>query len=321
MARIKSSGFYKILAFIFTVIGVLGIYAAPSTEDPITALDEPAVQLSFAAWADTHLGTYNFSREPAFKNAVTDIANATTTPDALIIAGDLTENGLAEEYVLFYDNLRRCENVENYVIASGNHDIRFRYHQHTVERFTSLFNEFTGNSIDSLYYSSVVNGYYFIVLGSEEQAMEKAIISNEQLLWLDEMLAEGTASGLPVFVIVHQPLKKTHGLPNMWSDVGFWESGDIGEQSDDVLAILRKYEDVFLISGHVHTGIGSYTYEKVDNIHSINLPPLTKKCSGGDFNEKGGGFMVEVYENKVVFRARDFFEGRYLPEFDFEVEF
>lgn len=320
MAHIKSSSLYKILAFIFTVIGVLGIYAAPSTDNPIAALDESAVKLTFAAWADTHLGTYNFKREPAFKNAVTDLANATTTPDALIVAGDLTENGIAEEYALFYDNLRLCENVENYVIASGNHDIRFRYHKNTVERFTSLFNEFTGDDIDSLYYSSVINGYYFIVLGSEERSMEKAVISDEQLLWLDETLAQGTATGLPVFVIVHQPLKRTHGLPSIWSDVGFWESGDIGEQSDDVLAILQKYEGVFLISGHVHTGLGTYTYEKVDNIHSFNLPPLTKKAEDGIFNEKGGGFMVEVYENKVVFRARDFFEGEYLPEFDVEIE-
>lgn len=320
MLRIKSSFFYKILAFIFTVIGVLGIYAAPSTDDPITALDESAVQFTFAAWADTHLGTFNFKREPAFKNAVTDLANATTTPDALIVAGDLTENGIAEEYALFYDNLRLCDNVEHYVIASGNHDVRIRYYKHTVERFTSLYNEFTGNNIDSLYYSSVINGYYFIVLGSEAQEMETAVISDEQLLWLDKTLAQGTASGLPVFVIVHQPLKRTHGLPGIWNNGGLWEGGDIGEPSDDVLAILQKYENVFLISGHVHTNLGPYTYEKVDNIHSFNLPPLTKKGADGDYDAKGGGFMVEVYENKVLFRARDFFEGRYLPEFDVEIE-
>lgn len=319
MARIKRSDFYKILAFIFTVIGVLGIYAAPSTDDPITALDESAVQLSFAAWADTHLGTYNFSREPAFKNAVTDIANSTTTPDALIIAGDITENGIAEEYALFYDNLRLCDNVENYLIATGNHDIRFRYHKHTVERFTSLYNEFTGSNIDTLHYSSVVNGYHFIILGSEEQEMETAVISDEQLLWLDETLAEGTASGLPAFVIIHQPLKRTHGLPGIWNTGGLWEGGDIGEQSDEILAILQKYEDVFLISGHTHTCFGDYTYEKVDNIHAFNLPPLTKKGADGIINEKGGGFMVEVYENKVVFRARNFFEGRYMPEYDVEI--
>lgn len=319
MANIKRLVLYKILALIFTVIGVLGIYAAPSTDDPIKVLDESAVKLSFAAWSDTHLCTYDFSREPAFKNAVTDLANATTTPDALIIAGDVTENGIAEEYALFYDNLRLCENVDNYVIASGNHDIRLRYYKNTVERFTNLYNEFTGSNIDSLNYSSVINGYYFIVLGSDEQDMEKAVISDEQLLWLDETLAKGTASGLPVFVIMHQPLKKTHGLPGIWNNGGLWEGGDIGEQSDEILAILQKYENVFLISGHLHTGLGAYTYEKLDNVHSFNLPQVTKKGDDGIFNEKGGGFMVEVYENKVVFRARNFFEGKYMPAYDVEI--
>lgn len=319
MARIKKSILYKILAFIFAVIGLLGMYAAPSMDDPIKALDESTVKLSFAAWADPHLGTYNFSREPAFRNAITDLNNAATSPDALIVAGDLTENGLAEEYALFYDNLGLCNNVENYVLAEGNHDIRFRYYKQSAERFTSLYNEFTGSNIDALHYSSVINGYYFIVLGSDEEDFEKAVISDEQLAWLDEILAEGTASGLPVFVVVHQALKNTHGLPGTWSDVALWESGDIGEQSDEVLAILQKYENVFLVTGHIHTGIGPYTYEKVDSIHSLNLPPLTKKCSNGDFNEKGGGFMVEVYEDRVMFRARDFFEGRYMPEYDVEI--
>ncbi len=320
MARIKSSTFYRILALFFAVIGALGIYAAPSTEDPIKVLDESTVKLSFAAWADPHLGSYNFNREPAFKNAVTDLANATTSPEALIVAGDITENGLAAEYALFYDNLSICNNVKNYFIAVGNHDIRIRSYKQSAGRFKSLYNEFTGKNIDSLHYSSVVNGYYFIVLGSDEECFEAAVINDEQLLWLDETLAEGTASGLPVFVTVHQALKNTHGLPNTWGNIGPRELGDLGEQSDEVLAILQKYEGVFLITGHTHSGIGPYTYEEIGNIHSINLPPLTKKGANGDFNEKGGGFMVEVYENKVAFRARDFFEGRYLPAYDIEIE-
>jgi 3',5'-cyclic AMP phosphodiesterase CpdA len=119
-----------------------------------------------------------------------------TSPDALVIAGDITENGLDAEYGLVYDDLSICNNINNYMIATGNHDIRLRSYEKTTQRFTQLYNEFTGSSITSLNYSVVINGYYFIVLASDENSFEKAVISDEQLLWLDETLAEGTNSGL-----------------------------------------------------------------------------------------------------------------------------
>ena len=320
MERVKYSNLYRILALIFALIGALGIFPAPSTADPIKALDESAVKVSFAAWADSHVGTYMLGRKPAFKNAVTDLANATTSPDAVIVAGDITENGLAEEYAFFYQDLSICNNVENYLIAVGNHDIRIRSYKQSAGRFKDFYNEFTGENIDNLYYSSVINGYYFIVLGSDEECFEEAIISDKQLAWLDETLAEGTATGLPVFVTVHQPINQTHGLPNSWGTFANPELGGIGKQSNELRAILQKYEGVFLITGHVHSGIGEHTYEMVEGIHSINLPPLTKKGANGYANEKGEGFMVEVYEEKVVFRARNFVEGRYIPDYDIEIE-
>jgi len=319
MSGIKKTMLFKILALILTVIEAMGIIAPPSADDPIKALDEANLRLSFAAWADPQIAAH-LVREPYLKNAATDLSSAMTSPDALVIAGDITENGLDAEYGLVYDDLSICNNINNYLIATGNHDIRLRSYEKTKQRFTQLYNEFTGSSITSLNYSVVINGYYFIVLASDKNSFEKAVISDEQLLWLDETLAEGTKSGLPAFVICHQPLKNTHGLPGVWNNGGLWESGDLGEQSDEVLAILQKYNNIFFISGHLHTGIGEYTYEEIGGVHSVNLPSLSIKCGDGDYNERGAGYMFEVYDDCVKLRARDFNKGVYLPEYDIEIE-
>ena len=51
----------------------------------------------------------------------------------------------------------------------------------------------------------------------------------------------------------HQPFAETHGLPEVW------KTGDMGEQNDEVRAVMEKYNNVFFINGHLHGGI----FEKI----------------------------------------------------------
>ncbi|MBP9988725.1 MAG: hypothetical protein KBT46_04425, partial [Ruminococcus sp.] len=76
----------------------------------------------------------------------------------------------------------------------------------------------------------------------------------------------------------------------------------------------------FFITGHLHTGMGQYTYEKIDNFHGINLPSLVVDNKDGDCNENGIGFVMEVYDNHVLFRARNFMQGTYIPENDIDIQ-
>ena len=82
---------------------------------------------------------------------------------------------------------------------------------------------------------------------------------------------------------------------------------------------MNKYENVIMISGHLHTGIGQYTYEKIENFHSVNLPSTSIVNKDGDYNNAGIGFVIEAYDNHVLFRARDFAQGKYIPEYDIDI--
>ena len=155
-------------------------------------------------------------------------------------------------------------------------------------------------------------------MGTDKTEFEESYFSDEQLAWLDANLKDATADGKPAFVVCHQTLKNTHGLPDTWNSP-IESAGSVGDQSDELYEIMNRYTNVFMISGHLHTGIGQYTYEKLGTIHSVNLPSLSINNKDGDYNDAGIGFTMEVLDDSVLFRARDFAKGAYLPDYDIEI--
>lgn len=320
--------FTKLFAICLSIMYTFNPYSAPSTDDAIKAADEANVRMSFAAWADPQISNYQLKRERYLRAAGDDLKNAEGKIDALLIAGDLAENALECEYDAIYNNLYNS-GVSNYLMAVGNHDVRLRKYSDTVERFTSFTNRLNQNaqstlSIDELHYSYEINGYTFIVMGTDKfdkinyTEFEESYFNEKQLNWLDETLSQSTADGKPAFVIIHQTLKDMHGLPNTWNSP-IDKAGTVGANSDELYEIMNRYDNVIMLSGHLHTGFGQYTYEMAGKVHSVNLPSLTINNKDGDYLENGIGYMVEVYDDEVLFRARNFNQGIYVPDFDIEI--
>ncbi len=317
--------FYKLFVAVMALFYSVNPYVAPATTEPIKAVDESSVKMTFAAWGDPQISNYIFKREPVFRAACEDLTNTQIPIDALVMAGDIAENGLYSEFQFVYDRLAPT-GVKHYINASGNHDIRLKTYKDAVKRFTKLTNALNSNAgndlvIDSLSYRYSVNGYEFVVLGSDKIVFEEAYISDAQLEWLDATLKETSATGKPTFVVVHQVLKDTNNIENAWNSA-VDGAGSVGDQSDELREIMGRYDNIILITGHLHQGFGVGTYELVDSIHSINLPSITIENKDGDDegNISGIGYMVEVYENKVLFRARNFAAGEYMPKYDITID-
>lgn len=314
--------FAKILSLCMAIYYMITPYVAPSTSEPIDTLSDN-VKLTAVMWADPQISNYLLERMPIIKAAGEDVKNSSVKIDALLVAGDIAENGLQCEFDEVYNAIKDTS-VSHYIMATGNHDVRLRLYKQSIARFcdfTNALNENSGSDlrIDDAHYSYEVNGYTFVVMGTDRTEFEEAYIDDEQLEWLDDTLAEKSGKGKPVFVVLHQLLKGTHGLPLTWGNGTNKNGGIVGEQSDAIYEILNKYEDIILISGHNHTGLGQYTYERIGNIYSVNLPSVTINNKDGDYNGPGIGFMMEVYSKKVVFRARDFDDGKYLPDYDITI--
>ncbi len=140
----------------------------------------------------------------------------------------------------------------------------------------------------------------------------------EQGIFLDKELSEAAATGLPAFVVCHKPIVGQNDQEEVH------ECGSMQpESSERIVAVMEKYKNVFYISGHMHEGInGDYTQDNLGfrNIETVNGVTYVSLPSYLLFNRygymgNGMGMQMEVYENEVIFRTRNFSAGdRYQPD-------
>lgn len=301
----------NILTIIFTFTGAFGGLPTVSTEAPIKFQNPETCNLAFVALADTHNRDTAF-QPYLFERGLQDIDNSEDEFDALVIAGDISEFGDGPSYDVTWNALANSEiGKKTVLLATGNHDIRLAY-EYQTDFVMSKASEYLNMEIDKAYYSYEINGYTFIVMGSDEWQFEKAVISDEQLAFIDAELEK--ANGKPAFVICHQPLANTHGLPEVW------KNGDLGEDSAAVKEVLMKHSNVFYLNGHLHDGVYEKSLEIFDaekGVYSINLPAFGKDNDYGKFAQVGLGTYVEVYDDTVVFTARDFGAGQPLEGYTY----
>ncbi len=272
---------------------------------PIKFTDEENLKLSFACIADEH---YSKGEHLAHNldNCFKDIENAPKKIDALLMAGDIVEMGTRMEYKRFFNVFDKHYKNLKILLTLGNHDARFFY-KTNQKIIMNKVNEYLGiNTNGKSYYSYDINGYTFIIIATEKRVMEKAYISPAQIEFLKSELTRATENGKPAFVMCHQAFQNTHGLPEVW------KTGDMGEQSDEVRAVLENFKNVFFINGHLHGGIFEKTFEvlnEANGVYSLSIPCYKKQNNFG-LTDDGIGYIGEVYNDKVIFKARNLCRGK-----------
>ena len=266
--------------------------------------------LAFAVFGDVHENIGHF------QEAIDDFYKINPNMDALILNGDVVDQGLDEQYSSVEDTLNENKDLLPKIIIKniGNHEF-FDYNneinsKEQVQEFIDKYLEFSGE--EKVYHDKWVNGYHFISLGSEDGNSETmnsvtAFLSNEQLEWLKEKLAEGYEAGKPIFVFLHQQLE----YPNpAWVGV---------EQSEELRRILEEYPEVVLFSSHTHRDIDEssvdinkpFTIVNTGAIHYTLVFDST--VDGGIRREKNyiNGVYIEVKDNNVTIKGRDIKEGQW----------
>ena len=327
--------FQEIAALFMSFLMLFGGVTTPAAGDPLRNFSDD-VNIDFIITGDPQVGDYMPEREANLMSFSEDVLNSDIDLDAFIIAGDTAENGMPHEFGRVADLIKDFS-VSNYIICTGNHDIRLRSFEESTANFLGFMNGLNTeeNARDSVYYKTMVGDYTFLVMGSEESRFEDAFISNAQLQWLNIELKNASKEGKPVFVICHYPLAEGHGLPSTWGSANsgagdeslptyarkdsYDMTGCIGDQTNEVYDILTKYENVFFITGHLHTGFGKFTYETLsveNNVQGVNVPSVGIDNKDGVYNNPGTGLFVEVTDSQVIFYARDFRNGKFLSTED-----
>jgi len=295
--------FKKILA------GVMSLAAMFAAIGPVTfaPVDAENLLLNFTVLSDTHIATLpEQARGSLLAVGLRDMAKAQVKSDALVITGDLTERGTAYEYDKLGGVLKTFYKTDNLLLQMGNHDIRgityFGDWRRPYDEGENLFRAFLADTAgiveEKIYYYKVIEGCYFVLLNTETVENLRAGISAAQISWLDGLLAQASRAGNPVFIFNHQPMKS------------------IGEDAAALMAVLQKYNgaaELFFISGHKHNGFSADTITNDGTLYFVDMPAFGKMP---DYTNRkvGSGLQVELYEDKIIFRPRNFVQGEWIAD-------
>lgn len=285
----------------------------PQKADPENCL------LSATVLSDLHMEGTNPERHKRVGSVLYGAKKADN--DLLLLLGDNTMNGQIIETLFAYGLIGRFFVGEDVIVAPGNHDMDTGEHtKGTFEtlqnRYIFMRNSFFNDNGDKVYFSREEKGYKFIVLGGEGRTGEdgKQIISDAQLNWLEDELAEAAESGKPCFVMNHYLVYGRNG-GRSYADF------NIADQNDRLTEILETSGvRTFYFSGHSHYGVSDDSVTTANNVTYINLPatgnPGNYYPANDDCGKDGIGMQMEVYENSVILRFRNYLTGEWLEGYD-----
>ena len=276
------------------------------------AIEQPNLQM--AVMSDIHVISKNPNNH--FKQALTSLQGVAPDYDAIAIVGDMTDSGSEADYQLFNHLLETYKNPSaEQLLSIGNHEYFESYLDRnstvTDEMLQSRFMNYNSDSPTRIYYDKWIKGYHFISLGGELSPRtllpysssnpgthDWAYISDQQYEWLEQTLAINATNNKPIFVFLHQPITNTvYGSIN-------WNAGF---DSERLLAILKKYPQAILFSGHSHYLINHPKSIYQDGFTMVNTSSVEYTWyEGGRVPDFSQGFLVNVYNNRVELKGLEF---------------
>lgn len=269
---------------------------------------------SFGALSDIHL-QYDTAQDD-FKKAL-EYLNGTEDVAFTCICGDLTSNGTEDELQVYKDYVDDYSPDTPIYAVAGNHDATNALGFDTLRPYTG----------QGLWYSFEHNGDVFIMVGEQAWDYEWPF-SVEEMRWLHDTLE--TNRNRRCFIFQH--LLSFDGSGNPYPDVS--PTTDIlGAENTSrfsnvpgriFLSLMRHYRNCIWFHGHSHTAFESQednpmaNYDQVYGIHSVHIPSLAvpREYENAAYVAQysdSEGYVVDVYENGIHLRGKDFVRGEWLP--------
>ena len=259
---------------------------------------------TFGALSDVHLpydtGPEDFIRALNYFNNVENV-------DFICISGDMGSTGVDDEWANFKAQVDAHSPNTPVHISAGNHDVG-----QSESKSYDYPIPYTGNP---LYYSFAQGDDVFIMFGMAFWGDPP--FTNESLQWLYETLEENRNKRC--FVFQHMMRK---GYAGDASGRYPWD-GLSNTNGQVFLSLMEHYENVLWFHGHTHCEfeqqdtllLPNSNYDRLFGCHSIHVPSccLTRNEDNGYDYEDSEGYVVDVYENGIRLRGRDFVAEKFLP--------
>jgi 3',5'-cyclic AMP phosphodiesterase CpdA len=218
------------------------------------------------------------------------------SPDAIIVTGDMTENGIMFEFKMAADELRKLD-AEKVIYVSGNHDYRSTGYLLFKEFFP--FNQVTE-----------IGDAVLAVLSSARPDRDDGEVGHRQNLWLEDALSK-YKTHVKIVAIHHHIIP----VPDTGADqITIIDAGD-------VLRSLIKSKVNLVLCGHRHrpwkwqiekmrvVHAGSVSCEKLRGFfcNSYNVIEIKNKKVNAKLKIVGAGYVdfKEIIQKREVLQASD----------------
>ncbi len=289
-----------LIATILTLLMMLSP-AFPAEGVPYKAERPDELITSFAVVSDIHVETNNPDSYENLRYVLEGI-EAGEDVDTVFYTGDNVMNGQVLEDVFFYTAVRGVMSEKTNIVLAGNHDYGNGDGDSVKLRKKYLANNalYLGNYLTNDYFYKVIDGIYMVCLVSERPDTEDFTMSKAQLEWLEGVLKQAKEEGAPVIVFNHYPLR--------YLDLDGTEGAEVDKT--ELADLLVEYGVELFIHGHIHDYIDADNFYESYGVKCINLCRATETK---DY-EAGDGIVVEVYEDEIVVRVRNFIKGEWDEE-------
>lgn len=259
---------------------------------------------SFGAISDVHLQYETATVD--FRSALNFLNNWV---DFICICGDLTANGTATELSTYKQYIDQYAKKPVFAI-SGNHE---GYNSNIL----SILETYTEKP---LYYSFEQGNDIFIMVGVKSNTTG-ALFTTEELQWLYETLEANRNKRCFIF----QHVRPDDSCGNA---LGVYKTDIWGGTEQIVFEnLLKHYPNVIFFHGHSHLKFSLQKYSDIANVDknfgcwSVHIPSLsiprdtTSVVNPSIVNvyADSEGYVIDVYENGIHLKGRDFIKDEYFP--------
>ena len=305
----KKSLSLLLAVLLFTALALPALAAAAGAPADFTPV------IRFIASSDTHIkenDDTNTKRIPKMLElgySVADADPAYKALDAVLIVGDLTNDGTKTEFDIFWDTLSSSlrEGTQFLGVVAKNHD------GYVMKRgeLRSYYTETTGNDPD---FNVVINGYHF--MGLSASPLDGVHYSASQMSWLREQLDAAVKEDpdKPVFFMNHEPaLNTVYGSSafDIWGIPQF-------------KSLMSRYPQIVHFAGHSHYPLndprsvwqGNWTEIGTGAIYYAEFTiDAARAYDPADCREAANCWIVELdKDNNMRLRGYDVNEAKLLCE-------
>lgn len=324
-----------------------------SSYEQFLANPQKNARLTMLLMSDVHIKEVDDNRASALKTVFADLEKRNIHLDGIVNPGDFaagaTEAVCDKAYSVLNQLMERHPDWQ-VVSCFGNHETNYvseteNYHtgaeafRRNVQPYISMGEDrrFGGGRLDNVQnysYGMTDKGCHFLVLNTDylpqvgnaktdwdtdalDPIRHGLFLSEESYAWLEKQLDEYQKDGQPIFVISHSPFADT--VPLSYFRRIRIRDNSVGPQDSRLRRLLGRYEKVVYICGHLHLSFGitgPVTVESSEGgrFTEITLPSFQNAKRG--YRSVPATWIMYVYEDRIIMRARDFGKGEWMTEYD-----